>query len=303
MIVATASAWFGSLSVATRRARQQLRTEESIWRTLTQELAETQAEREALTAKVDQLQIESRGVTAAVDPVLASFLLSKEGRPASPETQEKILAEFGRGRNSSAGYVLVSKAALRTTALRPLKPFPESHRLSEVVCSVLAITPEEQQSVEAAFAQTFEKTAAWAKANVQRDGPSENMLVRYTLPADPEFERVSTEKLFSAINATLGKERGELMRGYFEHFRVYEDGAMGNRTNILEIHRTPGQSTLGYRSGWKWENSEAINTYPEPIAADKFPACFFFVFPGGWQEVAQRESFDLPEGVTESSKR
>jgi hypothetical protein len=309
MIVATAGAWFSTLSVATGNARQQLQSEESAWRTLTQELAKTQAEREASAAKVKQLEAEVRGggASAGMDPALAVFLLSNDGRPASPEIQNKILAELRRrGGSSSASYVLVSKAALRTTTLPPLKPFPESHRLSDAVRGLLAITPEEQQSVEAAFARSHEEAASWAKANVQREGPSGNMLARYTIPAGPAFEQASTERLFSVISATLGKERSELLRGSFEFFRIDGDGAIGNGTNILEIYRTPGQATLGYRAGLRWKtsngSSEAINTDPVPIQPDKFPVGFSFVFPGGWREIAQRESFELPEGASESSQ-
>ena len=156
-------------------------------------------------------------------------------------------------------------------------------------------TPEEQQSVEVAFAEAFEADAGWAKANMQREGPEGNMLVRYTLPTDPAFEQALTSKLFSTIKAAVGEERGDLLRAYFEQYRLYADGGIVDRTNILEVHRLSGQPGLGYRSGWKWENSEAINTYPEPIKPNRFPAAFFFVFPGGWQEVAEREGFELPE--------
>jgi hypothetical protein len=163
------------------------------------------------------------------------------------------------------------------------------------VRGVLGITPEEQESVEAAFAEVFEAVGVWAKANVQREGPLEDLLVRYTLPTDPAFEQALTNKLFSSINAAVGDERGDLMRAYFQTWRLYEDGAIGDRTNIFEIHRISGQPGLGYRSGWKWEKSEAINTYPAPIKPNRFPYAFFFVFPGGWQEVAQREGFELPQ--------
>jgi hypothetical protein len=42
----------------------------------------------------------------------------------------------------------------------------------------------------------------------------------------------------------------------------------------------------------KWE---AINTYPEPIHTNRFPAAFSYVLPGGWQELAQREGIELVE--------
>ncbi len=298
VILTTAAASFLALSNTTTRGRLRLRAGQGDLRELTLQLAQMQAQQSVLARKVRELQRE-RGfglAAASIEPALLEFLLTSDIKSASPEMQEKILAGFGPGGKSSANYVLVSKAALKTTTLKPLKTSPEWQKLTDAVRGVLAITPEEGQAVEAAFAQTFEGIAAWAKANVQREGPSGDMLVRYTIPADPAFEQASTEKLFSTISATIGDERGQLLRGYFEHWRIYEDGAIGNRTNIFEIHRISGQPGFGYRSGWKWENSEAVNTYPEPIRPDRFPAAFRLLFPGGWQEVAERESFELPQG-------
>ncbi|MEY2429143.1 MAG: hypothetical protein QOJ40_2028 [Verrucomicrobiota bacterium] len=294
---ATAGICFLALSNITSHGRQQLRANQNAWLTQTQQLAEVQAEQGALAAKIRDLKHELRSGAAAasMDPALVEFLLTNGSKSASPEMQDKLLAGFGRGGNSSSRYVLVSKAALRDTTLRPLKTFPNGEKLTDAVRGVLAITPEEQQAVEAAFAGAFDAIAVWAKANVQRDGPSGDLLVRYTIPADQKFEQASTSKLFSIINATVGDERGELMRKYFEINRFSEDGGIGDGTNVFEIHRISGQAGLGYRSGREWENSSAINTYPEPIKPDRFPSAFFFVFPGGWQEIAQREGFELPE--------
>ncbi|HEU0038251.1 MAG TPA: hypothetical protein VFR76_03155 [Verrucomicrobiae bacterium] len=230
-----------------------------------------------------------------MDPALVDFFLTNDMKSVSLEMQDNILAEFGRGWNSSGRYVLVSKAALTSTTLSPLKTFPNGEKLTDAARDVLAITPQERLSVEAAFAEALGEVSAWARANVQREGPSGDVMARYTIPADPAFEQALTNRLFSTVNAAIGDERGELMRKFFEYSRISEDGAIGERTNILSIHRISGLPGLGFRAGWKWENSEAINTYPEPIKPKNFPYAFLLVFPGGWQELAQREGFDLPE--------
>lgn len=296
-IFATAGVCFYALSNTASHERQQVRAIQTAWLTQTQHIAEVQAEQAALSAKVRDLKRELRSgaTTASIDPGLVDFLLVSDMKSASLEMQDKILSEFGRGGNSSSSYVLVSKATLTNTTLMPLKTFPNCEKLTDAVRGVLAITPEEQQSVASAFAEAFGAVAAWAKANVQREGPSGDLLVRYTIPVDPVFEQALTDKLFSTINAAIGDERGELMRKFFEYWRISEDGAIGERTNILSIHRISGQPGLGYRAGWKWGDSETINTYPEPIKPKNFPDAFLFLFPGGWQEVAQREGFELPK--------
>jgi len=209
--------------------------------------------------------------------------------------QQRILIALGPNSISSASYILVAKDALQNSRLTPLESFPKSGRLKDSVCGILSITPEERQAVENAFAATFERVTDWAKANVQRDGPTNDMLVRYTIPADQKFEHGSTERLFTDIKGAIGEERSQLLENYFQWSRVYTDGAIGDRTNILEIHRISKPPGFGYRAGWKWQDSEAVNTYPEPIATNKFPAPFRFIFPGGWDEIAQREGFELPE--------
>jgi len=102
--------------------------------------------------------------------------------------------------------------------------------------------------------------------------------------------------LFLKINSAIGDERGDLLRKYFESYGLYEDGAIGDRTNILAVYRIAAPLGYAYRAGWRWaDRSEAINTFPEPIKPDNFPLAFRFVFPGGWPEVAQRENFELPK--------
>ncbi len=296
-IVIPACVLLMALRAAAGRGQQQLRDDTAVLDSLVGQLADVQAHQAVLTGKVHELRLQVRtgAASGAIDPALADFLRNKRLASASPAMQDKILAQVRQGGQMSRDYTLVTKAALGKIELRPLRAFPDSHKLTDAACGVLAITPEEREAVEAAFAQAFAGAGVWAKANVQRDGPSDQMLCRYTLPADTAFEQASTERLFTTIKATLGKERSELMFGFFQYNRIYEDGGMGSHTNILEVYRIPEKATLGYRSGWKMGNSEAINTNPEPIDPKRFPAPFSFVFPGGWQEVAQREGFTLPE--------
>ena len=297
-IIATASAGFFALNIATAHARQQLQFEQRAQDSLTGRLSQMQEEQTSLATRVHELQRarQNRASTSRMAPGLVTLLLKSNLKSASPEMQDKVMTALGRGTISSTAHTLVSKATLKATILEPLKRFPDNGKLTDSASGVLALTPGEQQSVESAFAEAFEGIGAWAKAHVQREGPTNKMLVRYTIPIDQAFERESTGKLFGTINAALGQERGELMSNYFDFWRIDEDGAIGDRANILEIYHTSEPSVLAQRSGWRWlNNSEAINTEPEPIKLDRFPAAFFFVFPGGWQEVAQREGFELPK--------
>ncbi|MEO7300144.1 MAG: hypothetical protein ABI042_16390 [Verrucomicrobiota bacterium] len=292
---------FVALSNVSNRRQQQLNTHQADWLVRNQQLDQIQAEHATLATQVRDLKRKlqrSLGATP-IDPGLAEFLLSNDIKLATPETQERILANFGSGENSSDNYVLVSKAALTNSVLKPLKNFPNTEKLTDAVRGVLAITPEERQSVESIFAEAFDALGDWAKANVQREAESGDMLARYTIPADSAFAQMQTNKLFSNISAVIGEERGELMRKFFQHNRIYSDGGIGDGTNILSIHRISASPGFGYRAGRKWDRSETINTYPEPIKPNRFPAAFRFIFPGGWEELAQREGWELPKDFQE----
>ncbi len=300
-IFSTAGVCLVALSNAASRNQQQLLANQAAGFAQAQQLAEIQSEQVALVAKVGDLkrELRSSAATTSIDPDLADFLLTNDLKFASPEMQNRVLASFGWGGNSSGSYVLVSKAALTDSNLKPLKIFPNGEKLTDAVRGVLAITPEEQQSVESAFVEAFDALGDWAKANVQREAASGDMLVRYTIPADPIFSAAVSNRLFSSVGAAIGSERGELMRNFYQVHRIDEDGAIGERTNILSIHRISGPAELGYRAGWQWEGSSTINTDPQPIKANRFPYAFLFVFPGGWEELAQRAGFELPKGFQE----
>jgi hypothetical protein len=286
-----------ALSNSANRKERELQANQTAWQTQTQQLAEIQSDTGRLKEVISdrKQKLRSSAYATAVDPAVAAFLLTNDIKFASSGLQNQTLASFGLGGNSSDGYVLVSKAALANSNLRPLKTFPNGEKLTDEVRGVLAITTEEQRQVESAFAEAFDVIETWAKENTVREGPTDEMLVRYTIPADAAFQEALTNKLFSTINSAVGTERGELLHNYFDHNRLYEDGAIGDRTNILSIHRITASPGYGKRSGWKWDHSESINTYPEPIKTNNFPYAFRFVFSGGWEEVAKREGFELPD--------
>ena len=295
LIFSTAGACILPLRNAAHRAHRECLASQQASQAATQRLAEFQAERAVQESKQAELQSAMNGLALSMEPSLVDVLLATNVPAASLDTQNRILTALAGGGGRSKDYVIVSKAVLAQARLNPLAAFPKSEKLTDSARGVLAITPDEEQSLESAFSEAFQAAGTWARANVRREGPDGDMLVRYTIPADPEFEQGLTNRLFTRINSAIGNERGEMMQRFFEYNRIGEDGAIADRTNIFSIHKIAGSPGMGSRAGWKWANSEAINTYPEPIKPNRFPCAFYFVFPGGWQEVARREGFELPD--------
>jgi hypothetical protein len=179
-------------------------------------------------------------------------------------------------------YVLVSKPSLREVSVAYNKG---TNMLGDWVCGLLAITPAEQQRIELACAQARDRFTTWATANLQRRGPSGDTLVTYVIPPSPELANSLTNELYSAINSVIGPERSELLWKYEDWWCQKELGQFAAVTNTLHIERNLG----GQPGIWYGEGGHA-----GLITKEDLPGTFRNLFPGGWQEIAQKENFEFP---------
>jgi len=191
-------------------------------------------------------------------------------------------------------YVLVTKSAVGDARFRAVQAPASGPRLTKAAAEILAISPAEQRRVEDAFQQAFAKDEQWASTNLVREEGHENMLVRYILPRDESFQDQVLKALFSEVTGTLGPEREAILEENFRYFRYDSDGRVAGYTNVLELYKINSPPGYGYRGGWLWDNSESVNTYPEPIRAKRFPAAFRFLFPREWEDLLGREQLAVP---------
>jgi hypothetical protein len=81
-------------------------------------------------------------------------------------------------------------------------------------------------------------------------------------------------------------------------------GYLGGVTNTLSVLKKPasdGQQMLLYKLTRTGPFS-SMSQGPGEIHAEYFPPAWKNIFPGGWQEVAQREGFSLPDEKKELPK-
>jgi hypothetical protein len=293
-ILAAGGAAFCALNSAARSNQQKLERAQAGWMEQTQQLAQAQSDVEALSARV-------RDLRAAIPPVsrdaaLIDLLTTNDFNGLSLENQGRLLSRLGATARSADDFVVVPKQLLANSQVRAFGKATNAWQLTPAVRQILAINPDEQKGVESAFAEALQREGDWAKAHVQRSDGSNDMLVRYTIPVDTNFASELRNQLFTTVSNVLGAQRTAILGNYFDIERVYEDGAMAVNTNKLELWRVPGKTGLFQRGGWDMGKWQAMNTYPEPIHGDRFfPAAFSFIFPGGWQEVAQREGIEFVE--------
>ncbi len=231
------------------------------------------------------------------DPKLTDWLLAETNAEIPGNLVRALRGALGLPWSNSSDYVLVSKATLHLLTM-PMPSVGHNDKLSDTLCAVLAITPEERQTVESAFARAHQDFAAWARANVQRQDPPGETLASYTIPASGDLAQTLTNNLYSALNSALGPERTDLLENYAYNWLRHDAGFLGTVTNTLSVSRRSsgdGTSELYYEL-IRSENSIYGQTSESgQLRYQSVPPTFRDIFPGGWQELAQREGFELPE--------
>ena len=287
---------FASLTAATS-ARQQLRTAGENWLTETQLLADAYARKETVTTHARDLknQVRERESASGSDSLITPLLSTNGLSGLSLDAKERLQAALGLDWHASTDYVVISKATLKNLHFDALG----GNRLTDAACRVLALTPEERAQVDAAFENVGAQFADWAKANVQREGPSGETLVRYTVPAEPQVAQSLTNRLYSAIRDAVGQERGELLQSFSTDWLQLNVGCLGALTNTLTLMQmadSEGQKELRYELRRQDPGGVGSGGESGPLSLQShFPQTFRAIFPGGWQELAQRERIELPQ--------
>jgi hypothetical protein len=246
---------------------------------------------ETIARKSSQVPI---SVATNLDRELASWLLKGDYSTVSESLAPKVLAATGypwanptNYDQDATNYVLVTKDTLHEISVAWNDR--GSNMLGDWICGLLAITPDEQRQIDSAADTARNNFVQWAKANLQREGPSDDQLVRYTIPASPEIARSLTNELYSGFYKIIGEERSRLLWKYEAYWFEMKAGQFGAVSNSLTIMNRPddSQSSIWYVY---WPQGHG-----GPVPQEEMPGTFAAVFPGGWAEIAQREGFELPK--------
>ena len=272
-------------------AQRQLQSNRAEWLVQTQHLAVIESDFQTLTRQVQEAKQELRRheATALAETALFRLYEDHDLKAFSPQQVEQLFAELGLNWSASDEYLVISKTTLGKLGVNSLK----NDQLTDVACSVLAITPEERRLVDAAFLSARATFADWGRANAQREGPSNDMLVRYTIPENPALTREINQRLAAELETVLGRERANMLTDYSRSWRVnlglHDAGVSGSPTTVTLGHPS-GDGRIGYeyKRGGSTMSSEVSPWQP-------FPEALSTLFPGGWEELAQREGFELPK--------
>lgn len=291
VILAAGTGAFCGLQTSTGRLLREARANQAACQTQIQLLANTRTEGKTLNDRVEKSEHELDAVRQVALPLSAAKpFVPGPGERLSPSQSEDLLAELGFDWSTVSNYVIVSKATLNHIRLSGMN----GQKLSDAACKVLAITPQERGAIDAMTQQLGADYKAWAEAHVQRTEPSGDLVAQYRLPVDPEFSQSQSKTFMSGILATLGDERGRLLMNYSRSWMV--DLGMDSygvppspTTMTVRRHGTGDDLTLTLEVKQAGGGMQTVVSPWQP-----FPAAFRPLFPGGWQELARREGFELP---------
>jgi hypothetical protein len=289
VILAVSGFCFCGLSQRNEHARRKVIAVQASRLTQAQRLGELRRQKVGMGVKIDDLNraLHENEPAATVDEATSDILRTNGLICLSKETRRELLARLGFAWNSSEDYVLVHKAALKEVRPNLFK----METLADVPCALLALTPEERQQVEAAFAKSWAEFGAWARANLQREEPSGDTLVRFTIAGSDGVAQMLTDHLFSAIASIIGSERAELLGSFAGGWLQTSARIAAYRTNTLAVLRRPdrnGHHELVCQTGELAGDTRRCD-------ASNLPPPWKHIFPGGWTEIAQRAGLDLPE--------
>jgi hypothetical protein len=251
-------------------------------------LVQAQKRHAELTARVHELKHEV-GIQphAEMEMRLANLIATNGTAHLTPEMRERLLAELGFNWNSTADFVVINKDSLPKLSMGAVR----GNRLTDTVCGVLAIKPEERAGIESVMAGLTDELKTWVPSHAQRTEPQGDVVAEYTLPLDEEFSQSRSNAFAAAVIGELGTERGRLMLDYAASW-MFDSQMRGAGSTTLTVRRpADGPERLSFQvntpnGGY---NGALVNPFQQ------FPEVFRNIFPGGWTDVAQREGFELPK--------
>src|SRR5262249_24056106 len=164
-------------------------------------LAQSEKRHDELTTRVHELKHEL-GVQshAGVEMTLAYLIATNGTAHLTPEVRERLLAELVFNWKSSGDFVVVNKDSLPRLRMDAIR----RDRLTDTVCGVLAIKPEERAAIDSVMARLADELKSWEMSHAQRIEPQGDVVAKYTLPLDAEFSQSRSNAFAAAVIGGVG---------------------------------------------------------------------------------------------------
>ncbi len=243
-----------------------------------------------------------------LDQLKQKVLSGASWRSFTPAEYEQLLAELGLNWNTTGDYVILSKKSLDDIGFGSLYGI----KVTSTVIGTLALTDDEQSSINDLAKQISDARIAWDQQHLQRTEPSGNIVAEYSLPVDADFSQSQRAIFTNGIVNILGAQRAGWFQNQSQQWQL-DNGLVVSQDfanlpadflqSLPDSVRTPQPTTMileANQSGNETQinltlkqSGNTMNTTISPY--QPVPGAFKPLFPGGWQEIAQREGFKLPK--------
>jgi len=303
---------FRALRNAAANVRAELATQNVAWQAQTQQLARLRREQQQMLEHLNETRqlLAARPQLPAPGQLADKTLSGGALKNLSAAETERLLAELGFNWNTTGDYVIVSKKSLEGIFFDGLKGI----ELTSAAREIFAITPDEQAAIETMTRQLGDARAAWTREHVQRTEPAGDMLAQYSLATDPEFSQRQLALFTNGIFGALGPERAQWLQdhstGWMDDFGLRPGPDVSKipaallatmPADFFQAQIQPTTLTVKrYKAGNDWQINYTLQQAGNSMTTSinpwqPFPEGFSALFPGGWEELAQREGFELPK--------
>lgn len=315
VILGAGTAGFATARHSTIRLQREASAIRESWLVQTQALTDAQSERARLVERIRELkQNLSQAEAASHRNDVWSVLETNRIGALSPDLREDLLEELGFNWNSSEAFIVVSKETVHGIGMHVMNgwwPFGDDWhaRLTDSAAAVLALTPQERGRVESAMERVREDLTAWTIAHTVRSEPHDDVLAHYTLQTAPPTSL--SNNIMSEIFSAIGKERTELMQmgsstAPFGSIQLWIErlGDWGGDKPVTMIVRRvskgdqqvlKAQVFTSFGTKLQTGDPEPRDIAPARGARLRFPKAFLPLFPNGWDDLAEREGFEIPK--------
>jgi hypothetical protein len=289
-IFAAATVLVRALRSETVQAAKATIDRRELWRVQSRHLEEMRGERDQLRERTREAkrQAAEQAPVRTPDELAAEFTASGL-KNLSPEKAERLLAELGFNWTSTGDFLVVSKTSLPEIGVSAIR---RGGTLGAAARAALAITPDEQATIEAETQRLASEYNSWVQTHAQREEPSGKIVAKYVLTADPEYSETASNAFAGVTLSTLGPQRAALLQQYSwnwkESLGMFVPAPGDNDATSLTIRRDGDSLMLELR-----QSMSSMSCTVSP--AQPMPEPFRPLFPGGWKELAEREGFELPK--------
>ncbi|MGA2544608.1 MAG: hypothetical protein ABSG78_23910 [Verrucomicrobiota bacterium] len=279
---------------STTQLQHEVKETREAWLVQTQLVAVAQSDQAGLSNRVRELKQALAQPQAVGESAVWSALQTNRAGHLTPELRDSLREELGFNWTSSPDFIVVSKETVRDIHMAVIGG---DGKLTDSAAAVLALTPGERSQVEAAVQRVRTDGRDWASSHIERTEPKDDVVAQYTLPGDPALAQSLSNKVATAVFDALGRERAELIVPSAEGWMSQSTGIYATKPTIMTVKRyqAGNEPRLKVQIHWHDGAIQSSDLWQGPRCDLAVPGVFRPIFPDGWDDVAKREGFELPE--------